>query len=175
MAGSDTPTTWRVTRAGLASGPRKLKVVGTPSSLRAGPAKRMAAWNFCAKQNAMPASSMQRTTPAGPRSIATPSSSSRSAEPQADDAARLPCFATRTPAPAITIAATVEMLNVCDRSPPVPQVSTSGPSGPSGAIGIGSAKRSIVRTSAASSTGVSPFARKQDGERGDLRVGRGRR
>ncbi len=94
MAGSDTPTTWRVTRAGLASGPRKLNVVGMPSSLRAGPTKRIAGWNFWAKQNPMPASSMQRATPSGPRSMTTPSSSSRSAEPHADDAARLPCFAT---------------------------------------------------------------------------------
>ena len=35
----------------------------------------------------------------------------------------MPCFATRAPAAAATIAATVEMLNVPERSPPVPQVS----------------------------------------------------
>ena len=70
--------------------------------------------------------------PSGPRSITTPSSSSTSAEPHCDDAARLPCFATRTPAPATTSAAIVEMLNVCERSPPVPQVSMSGRSRPRG-------------------------------------------
>ena len=65
IAGSDTPTTWRRTPAGLASGPRKLNVVGTPSSVRAGPANRIAGWNSGAKQNPMPASSMQRATPVG--------------------------------------------------------------------------------------------------------------
>ena len=38
---------------------------------------------------------------------------------------RLPCFATRTPAPAARSAAAVEMLNVVTAPPPVPQVSTS--------------------------------------------------
>ena len=38
----------------------------------------------------------------------------------------MPCLATGTPAPATTMAATVEMLNVPLRSPPVPQVSTTG-------------------------------------------------
>ena len=38
---------------------------------------------------------------------------------------RLPCFAMRTPAPAATSAAAVEMLNVVNAPPPVPQVSTS--------------------------------------------------
>ena len=96
----------------------------------------------------------------------TPSSSSRSAEPHADDAARLPCLATRTPAPAITSAATVEMLNVCDRSPPVPHVSTSGPAG---ALRVD--RRPARRTAASCARarrarpGVSPFARSSDGER----------
>ena len=103
---------------------------------------------------------MQRATPSGPRSMTTPSSSSTSADPHADDAARLPCLATRTPAPATTSAATVEMLNVCERSPPVPQVSTSGPAAASGCDRRPARRtRSIVRTSAASSAGVSPLAR----------------
>jgi hypothetical protein len=54
----------------------------------------------------------------------TPSASSTSALPDFDDTERPPCFATRAPAPAATNAAVVEMLNVCDLSPPVPQVST---------------------------------------------------
>ena len=44
----------------------------------------------------------------------------------ADVTARLPCLATRTPAPATTNATTVEMLNVPPPSPPVPQVSSRG-------------------------------------------------
>ena len=44
IVSSLTPTAWRFTCAGFASGPRKLNVVGTPSSLRAGPRKRIAGW-----------------------------------------------------------------------------------------------------------------------------------
>ena len=40
--------------------------------------------------------------------------------------ARLPCLATRTPAPAATSAATVEMLKASLPLPPVPQVSSKG-------------------------------------------------
>src|SRR5207247_2067485 len=41
------------------------------------------------------------------------------------DIERLPCLATLRPAPATTNAVAVEMLNVPEASPPVPQVSTS--------------------------------------------------
>ena len=44
--------------------------------------------------------------------MTTPSPSSRSADPHFDVTERLPCLATRTPAPAMTKAAVVEMLNV---------------------------------------------------------------
>ncbi len=44
MAASPTPIVWRRAPAGLASGPRKLNVVGTPSSRRTGPAWRRALW-----------------------------------------------------------------------------------------------------------------------------------
>ena len=104
--------------------------------------------------NAMPASARQRSTPAASRSIRTPSASSRSAEPQIDDAARLPCLATGTPAPATTIAATVEMLNVPLRSPPVPHVSTTGAGG-----STGFANPSIVSASPSISSTVSPLVR----------------
>ena len=70
-----------------------------------------------------------------------------------DDAARLPCLATGTPAPATTIAATVEMLNVPLRSPPVPHVSTTG----AGVTGF--ANSSIVRASPSISSTVSPLVR----------------
>ena len=47
-----------------------------------------------------------------------------SAEPEREEAARLPCLATAQPQAAATSAAVVEMLNVPDPSPPVPAVST---------------------------------------------------
>ena len=58
--------------------------------------------------------------------MATPSSSSTSAVPQAEDAARLPCLTTARPDPAVTSAAMVEMFTVWARSPPVPTTSTAG-------------------------------------------------
>ena len=48
-----------------------------------------------------------------------------SAEPHFELRLRLPCLATRTPAPATTNAVAVEILKVPRASPPVPQVSTS--------------------------------------------------
>ena len=125
MAGSLTPTSWRRVRAGLISGPRKLKTVGTPSSLRTGPTKRMAGWKRWAKQNPMPASATQRATPSGPSSMATPSASSTSAVPTDDEAARLPCLHTGTPHPAAMNAASVVTLMLASRSPPVPTRSTA--------------------------------------------------
>src|SRR5712691_6584150 len=78
----------------------------------------------------MPTSSTQRPTWAADSSRFTPSASTTSAEPQSDaavrpDIERLPCLATLRPAPATTNAVAVEMLNVPEASPPVPQVSTS--------------------------------------------------
>src|SRR6266508_3465928 len=73
--------------------------------------------------NPIRASRTHDATPSGPRSILTPSASSTSALPQALEAARLPCFATRPPAPAVTSAASVEMLMLFERSPPVPTTS----------------------------------------------------
>ena len=54
----------------------------------------------------------------------TPSASITSAEPHFELMLRLPCLATRTPAPAVTNAVAVEMLKVPLASPPVPLVST---------------------------------------------------
>ena len=84
-----------------------------------------------------------------------PSASSTSALPHLDVADRLPCLATATPAPATTKVAVVEMLKV-ERPPPVPQVSMKGPSG--GATR--SARPRIVAARPASSSAVSPFARR---------------
>ena len=76
----------------------------------------------------MPTVSMAASARCGSISIFTPSASSTSADPQRELNERLPCLATRTPAPATTSAAAVETLNVPPPSPPVPQVSTSGES-----------------------------------------------
>src|SRR5215472_9141333 len=73
--------------------------------------------------NPIPAVLMQAVIVSGGISILTPSAVSTSAEPDCDDRARLPCFATGTPAPATMKAAHVEMLNEPDASPPVPTTS----------------------------------------------------
>ena len=151
---SETPTTCAVGRAGFVSGPRKLNEVGTRSSPRTGPACPNAGWKTGANMKPMPASARQRSTPVASRSIFTPSASRRSAEPQWLEAARLPCLATGTPAPATTIAATVEMLNVPLRSPPVPHVSSTG----AGAE-TGFANSSAMRARPSSSSTVSPLVR----------------
>src|SRR5260370_402216 len=85
----------------------------------------MAAWWRGAKRNPMPHSSMQAATPSGDSSTSTPSAPSTSALPHFDETARFPCLATRAPPAAATNAAAVEMLNECEPSPPVPQVSMS--------------------------------------------------
>ena len=54
----------------------------------------------------------------------TPNASSVSAPPDSDDAARLPCLITGTPAAATTIAAIVDRFTVLAPSPPVPTTST---------------------------------------------------
>ena len=75
--------------------------------------------------NTMPARSSARCIVVDRRSDRTPSASSTSALPHCDVNERLPCLATRTPAPAASSAAAVEMLKVVTAPPPVPQVSTS--------------------------------------------------
>ena len=80
-----------------------------------------------------------------------PNASSRSADPQREEAARFPCLATRAPAPATTNAAAVDTLNVSAPSPPVPHRSTTLPAA------IGSAWRSITAQQAATTSGVSPY------------------
>jgi len=102
----------------------------------------------------MPASARHRSTPVASRSIFTPSASSTSADPQWLEAARFPCLATTAPAAAVTIAATVEMLNVPLRSPPVPTTSTVGAGDATGV-----ANDSIVRARPSTSSAVSPLVR----------------
>src|SRR5207247_651630 len=149
---SATPRAWYFAPAGLHSGPRMLKTLRMASSRRGAPAKRNDGWKIGANRKPMPTSSMHRATPSGCRSILTPSFSSTSAEPQSDEAARLPCLATRAPQAAATIADRVEMLNVASPSPPVPQVSSRAPST---AMGVATAR--AARAKPVSSSGVSPF------------------
>src|SRR5215210_3297712 len=153
-AGSETPMTWRVAPAGFVSGPRKLKMVRTASSLRTGITYRVAPWWAGANMKPKPASSMQRATASGRRSMRTPSASSRSAEPDSPVAERLPCLATEHPAPAAISAAVVETLKV-GRPPPVPAVSTRS----SMPAWTGVAKRRMVRASPTISSTVSPLVR----------------
>src|SRR5206468_7656562 len=94
-----------------------------PISPRTGAAWRIAGWKRGANMKPTPTSRTHWATPSGPRSILTPSASSTSALPHRLDAARLPCFATRPPAPATTSAVMVEMLMLFERSPPVPTTS----------------------------------------------------
>ena len=103
----------------------------------------------------MPTSSIARSTTSFGASTSTPSAASTSAEPAREDTARLPCFATVTPAPATMNAAVVEMLNVCRPSPPVPQVSTNT----SRSTRMRSTRARITSAAPAISSTVSPFIR----------------
>ena len=102
----------------------------------------------------MPVVAMQAATFSAWKSNWTPSASSTSAPPTDPDIARLPCFATASPAPAAISAAAVEMLNVCRMSPPVPQVSTTAR-----ATRTGVACRRIARAAPTISSTRSPFMR----------------
>src|SRR5204863_9757863 len=84
----------------------------------------MAGWCACANRKPKPSSSIDRSIRSGGSSSSKPSASSTSADPELDETARLPCFATPAPAAAATSAAAVEMFSVCALSPPVPAVST---------------------------------------------------
>ena len=141
--------------AGLVSGPSTFIAVGRPSSRRGPAACRIAGWKTGAKQNPIPAAATQAATLSGGRSMTTPRASRTSAAPQADDAARLPCLTTGTPAAATTTAAIDEMLTVCAWSPPVPTTSTAG-----SGTATRRACRSIASASPAISAAVSPLARR---------------
>ena len=83
----------------------------------------------------------------------TPSASSKSAEPDLDEAARLPCLTTLAPAAAATMAAEVEIFIVLKPSPPVPTVSTAR-----SVISMGALCLYITLTKAFTSSAVSPLA-----------------
>src|ERR671918_728415 len=78
-----------------------------------------------ANMKTIPASRSVACISSGVHSMRTPNPSSTSALPHGEVNERLPCLAMRTPAPAASSAAAVEMLNVVTAPPPVPQVSTS--------------------------------------------------
>src|SRR5918999_4067896 len=103
----------------------------------------------------MPASPATSATRSGVRSRRTPRASSTSADPDIDDADRLPCLTPRAPAPAATIAAIVEMFTDIDRSPPVPTTSSSRP----GTL-IEWPAASIASASPETSSVVSPLTRR---------------
>lgn len=72
----------------------------------------------------IPVCASEAATCSGCSSIAAPSASSASALPDLDETLRLPCLATLAPPAAATNIAQVEMLKVCEPSPPVPTMST---------------------------------------------------
>src|SRR6185503_17457816 len=72
----------------------------------------------------MPVSAIDLATASGFSMMLAPSASSTSALPDFDDTDRPPCLATRAPAAAATNIDAVDMLNVCEASPPVPTMST---------------------------------------------------
>lgn len=72
----------------------------------------------------IPVASMEAATCSGARSMLTPSASSTSALPDLLETLRLPCLATLAPAAADTNMVAVEILKVCEPSPPVPTIST---------------------------------------------------
>ncbi len=95
-----------------------------------------------------------RADSSGEHSMRTPTASRTSALPHVLDAARLPCLATGTPQPATMKAAAVEMLIVCELSPPVPTMSsTSGKPWSTRTL-----RSRIARAAPTISSTVSPFA-----------------
>ena len=95
---------------------------------------------------------------AGERSVGMPSAASTSALPLLLVMARLPCLATVTPAAAQRMATVVEMLNVFNPSPPVPQTSRMMPARVVSSNGTAVARARSSLANAANSSAVSPFS-----------------
>ena len=131
-------------------------MVRIPISRRGPIAYFIAPCSAGAKRNPIPTSSMHAPTCSGPISIFTPNALRTSALPQLLETDRLPCFATGSPAPATTNAAVVEILNVCEPSPPVPQVSTTSEC----FVWIFVAFSRMTRAAPVISSMVSPFNRR---------------
>jgi len=156
----NTPANCARAPAGFVSGPSRLNAVCPFSSRRARIACRIAVCAACAKKNPIPICSSASPIRSSEISIRTPSASSTSAEPARELIDRLPCFATRAPAPATTNAAHVEMLNVPFASPPVPHVSTiPSIAAAHPARNTGAACLRIAVANPTNSSTVSPFVR----------------
>ena len=109
-AASAQPIAWAAGRAGLASGPRKLKVVPTPSSRRAHgrvPQRRVERRGEAERDAGLVGRPRRPAPAAGRAGCRAPRARRR--DPDFDEADRLPCLTTGAPAPAATIAAIVEM------------------------------------------------------------------
>ena len=128
------------------------------NSARAGWACFMAGCMSGANRNPIPISRIAWATRSGACDTWTPNCSRTSALPHCVENDRLPCLATRTPAPATTNAATVEILKVPPPSPPVPQVSSRG-SEPRPTSMIADLSR-IARAKPSNSSAVSPLSRR---------------
>ena len=109
--------------AGFVSGPKILNTVLNPNSFLIAPTYFIEVWYFWAKKKQKPVSLKSFTACSGSKLIFAPRASRQSAVPDEDDAARLPCFATLTPAAATTNAVVVDMLKLPALSPPVPTIS----------------------------------------------------
>ena len=128
IRGSAQPIAWAAGWAGLASGPRKLKVVATPSSRRGHrgvPQRRVEGRGEAEGDADLLGRPRPPGRPAGRAGCRAPRA--RRPSRPCDEAERLPCLTTGAPAPAATIAAIVEMFTDIDRSPPVPTTSSSRP------------------------------------------------
>src|SRR5574343_868689 len=110
--------------ARLVSGPRMLKMVRTPSSLRTGATFFMAGWWLGANMKPMPVCATEAAMRSGERLRLAPSASITSALPDLLLTLRPPCLAVLALAAAATNIEQVEMLKVCEPSPPVPTMST---------------------------------------------------
>ena len=101
-----------------------LKMVRMPNSLRTGATFFIAGWWFGANIKPMPTCAIDWAMRSGERLMLTPKLSSTSALPDLLLTLRPPCLAVLAPAAAATNMAQVEILKVCEPSPPVPTMST---------------------------------------------------
>jgi hypothetical protein len=131
-----------------------LNIVRNPTSRRGTATALVAAWYTGANMKHRPASTRQRAATWEFGAGSMPSASMTSWDPARDDSARLPCLATRTPAPATMNDAAVVTLTVPDPSPPVPQVSSTG-----GSASTFNMRARMARAAPTTSSTVSPFIR----------------
>src|SRR5699024_2977265 len=107
----------------LISGPIILKTVGTFRSFLTFMICLIFGWTYGANKNAMPMSLIWSEIFPGEYFICRPRDDKTSELPVRLVILLLPCFAILTLAPAMTNADVVEILKLCEPSPPVPQLS----------------------------------------------------